>query len=82
MLTVFIGLILGTEKSKDRRTPTGLAPPATGAQQIVPLGHTKEQPPQSPSIAPTAARLFVAGWGVGGVQGNKKREIVNELRFC
>ena len=24
MLTVFIGLILGTKKIKDRRTPTGL----------------------------------------------------------
>ena len=33
VLTDFIGLILGTEKSKDRRTHY---------QQIVPLGHTKE----------------------------------------
>ena len=66
VLTVFIGLILGTEKSKDRRTPTGLAPPATGAQQIVPLGHTKEQPPQSPSIEPTA---HPSVWG-----GSRKQE--------
>ena len=41
VLIVFIGLILGTKKSKDRRTPTSLCN-STGAQQIVPLGHTEE----------------------------------------
>ena len=42
MLTVFIGLILGTKKIKDRRTLTSLAT-ATKTQQIVEtLGHTGE----------------------------------------
>ena len=34
---------------------------ATGAQQIVPLRHAEEQPLQSPSVVPPAARLFAGG---------------------
>ena len=34
---------------------------ATGAQQIEPLGHAEEQPLQSPSVVPPAARLFAGG---------------------
>ena len=73
VLTVFNGLILGTKKIKDRRTPAGLG---TGAQQMVKtLGHTKEQTLQSPSIAPTATHMFAGG------SRNKKWEILKELRF-
>ena len=39
-------------------------------------GTLRRSPCQSPSLAPTAAHLFV------GVQGNKKWETVRELRFC
>ena len=81
MLTVFIGLILGTKKSKDRRTPLAWVT-ATGAQQIVPLEHAKEvAPPESRDCA--HFRPPVCGGGGGGVvvRGNKKREIVKELRF-
>ena len=46
MLTVFIGLILGTKKIKDRRTPTCFG------QQLL------SSSCQSPSVAPTATRLF------------------------
>ena len=43
VLTVFIGLFLGTKKIKDRRTPTAWVT-ATGAQEITePLGHTEEK---------------------------------------
>ena len=41
VLTVFIGLILGTEKSKDRRTPAGLGNSYWGPADSA-LGHTKE----------------------------------------
>ena len=39
VLTVFFGLILGTEKIKYKKPPLAWVT-ATGAQQIVPLGHT------------------------------------------
>ena len=61
MLTVFIGLILGTKKIKDRETPLAWVT-TTGGQRIVePSGPTGEWPLQSPSVSPTAARLFVGG---------------------
>ena len=67
MLTVFIGLIFGTKKIKDRRTPTHLGNSTRALKIVETSGH--------PGV-PTAACLF------SGVQGNKKQEIVKELRFC
>ena len=43
---------------------------AIGAQQIAPLGHTEEQPLQTPSIVPLPPACL---WEV---RGNNKREIV------
>ena len=76
VLTVFIGLILGTEKIQDRRTPTRLGK-ATGAQQIVePLGHAEEEPLPESLTCPHCSSPVCGG------SGNKKRETVKELRFC
>ena len=78
MLTIFIGLIPGT---KDRRTLTRSGNsywgPADGGAFVT----QRSSPCQSPSIAPTAAQLYTVR-GVGVAQGNKRREIVTELRFC
>ena len=72
-LTVFIDLILGTKKIKDRRTPTSLhnnywGPAVSGA-----FGTLRSGVCHSPSIAPTATGLFMGG--------SKKQELVKELRF-
>ena len=80
VLTVFIDLILGTKKIKDRRTPPAWVP-ATGAQQIVePLGHSEKQAlPESLNCTHCCLPLSRRGLGVG--QGSKNQEIAVELRF-
>ena len=57
MLTVFIGLILGTKKIKDRRTPADLGNSYWGSADSA-FGTL-----QSPSVVPTAAHLFTGGRG-------------------
>ena len=66
VLTVFIGLILGTKKIKDRRTPTHLGNNYLGTTDSGDFGTPRG----------TGACLLA------GVQGNKKQEVVKELRFC
>ena len=47
MLTIFIGLILGTEKSKDRRTPTGLGNSYWGSADSAFGTYQRVAPPES-----------------------------------
>ena len=76
-LTVLIGLILGTEKIKDRRTPTGLGNSYWGPAGSGAFGtHWGVAPARALQLHPwllTCSRE---------VQRNRKREIVKELRFC
>ena len=71
MLTVFIGLILGTKKSKDRRTPTGLGNSYWGSAGSA---FGTYLPLQSPSVAPTATRLFAMGREGGGSRKQEMRD--------
>jgi len=77
VLTVFIDLILGTKKIKDRRAPTGLGNsywgPADSGAFGGTLGSRLSRVPQLHPLLLTCSR---------GVRGNKKQEIVKELRFC
>ena len=72
--TVFIGLILGIKKIKDRWTPHPLGQELLGPSSWWKLWDTLgSNPCQSPSAAPTAACLFM--------EGSRKQETVKELRF-
>ena len=76
VLIVFIGLILGTTKIKDRRTPTGLGNSYWGsADSAVFRTHWGVALPES--LTCTQRHLPVCR----EVQGNKKQETVKELRF-
>ena len=75
--TILIDLILGTKEVKDRE-PSPTWATATGAQQIVePSGQTQGvAPARVPQLDPLPLTCSQ------GAQGNKKWEIVKELRFC
>ena len=60
---------LAQRRKRTEETPLACVT-ATGAQRITPLGHTEEQPLQSPSIVPLPPACSRE------VQGNRKREIV------
>ena len=60
MLTIFIGLILGTKKIKDRRNPTGLGNSYWGPADSAFGTYQRVTSPES-SIVPTATCLFTGG---------------------
>ena len=67
VLTVFIGLIPGTKKVKDRRTLTRSGNSYWGPADRGAFVTQRSSPCQSSSIAPTAAQLYtVRGVGGGG----------------
>ena len=78
VLTVFIGLILGTKKSKDRRT-SGLGNSYWGSADSAFGTCWGVAPPESLSCAHCCPPVF--GGQRGLVRGNKKWEIVKEFRF-
>ena len=79
MLTVFIGLILGTKKTKGSLINRAVASwaAASKVQQIVEtLGHAEELPCKSPLVVLFAAHLFAGGFE------ETRNESAKELRFC
>ena len=83
VLTVFIGLILGIKKSKDRRAPTLLGNSSWGPPDSGAFGtHWGVTPARVPQLHPVL--LTCSWWGVGGrvLWGNKRHKVVKELRFC
>ena len=77
VLTVFIDLILGTKKIKDRRTPTGLGNSYWGPADSGAFGtHWRLAPARVPQLHPLP---LISSQGIWE---NKKTEIVKELRFC
>ena len=77
MLTVFIGLILGTKMIKDRRTLTPLGNSYQGiAESRAFVTYWGRVPARVPQLHPLPLACLQ------GVQGNKKQEIIKELRFC
>ena len=75
--TIFIGLILGTKEVKDRRTLTCLGNGYKGTEDSGAFGtHWGAAPARVPQLHPLPLACSQR------VQGNKKQEIVKELRFC
>ena len=76
LCSVFIGLILGTKKIKDRTTPNSLGDSSWSSAESGAFGTYWElASPESLNYAHCCSPAR------GGFRGNKKREIVKELRF-
>ena len=77
VLTVFIGLIFGTKMIKDRRTLTPLGNSYQGiADSRAFVTYWGGVPARAPQLHPLPLAYLQGVWG------NKKREIIKELRFC
>ena len=74
---VFIGLVLDTKEVKDRRTLAHLGNSYEGAENSGAFRtHWGVAPPRVLQLHPLPLACSQ------GVQGNKKRKVVKELRFC